>query len=253
MGAIERPIIEYSFPTIDGTISSIAEPTVQAKSFEIKSPIMQIIRSNVQFSSLPNEDPNKHLVNFLEICDTFKFNGKSLAKYFPPAKTSKLLNDITSFARLGRDSMYDAWECFKKLRTINATASGTIMKNLPSKVFNIIDEIATNLYSYGQERTRGSNRITDSNGCSNTKNGSLWSKHSIPKLRDASGTIGKHSLRKKIGQLPSDTEKNPREKVNAITVKSEKIARDEPPKEQVEETQAQKEKEPQEETKGIPL
>ncbi|KAL0433524.1 UNVERIFIED_CONTAM: hypothetical protein Slati_2686700 [Sesamum latifolium] len=37
--------------------------------------------------------------------------------------------------------------------TIDAAAGGTIMEKLPSEAFNIIDEIATNLYSYGQERT----------------------------------------------------------------------------------------------------
>ncbi|KAK4410439.1 hypothetical protein Sango_0116900 [Sesamum angolense] len=253
MGAIERPIMEYSFRTIDGTISSIAKPTVQAKSFEIKLPIMQIIRSSVEFFGLPNEDPNKHLANFREICDTFKFNGKSLAKYFPPAKTSNLLNDITSFTRYNLSIMVSLW--LTELRTIDATASGTSMKNLPSKVFNIIDEVATNPYSYGQERTRGSNRIIGSNGCSNTKNRSLW-RCNVEWCNNntlwSMGQMGNLSQDCQ-GQLPSDTEKNPREKVNAITVKSKKIARDEPPKEQVEETQAQKEKEPQEETKGIPL
>ncbi|KAL0392857.1 UNVERIFIED_CONTAM: hypothetical protein Sradi_2508500 [Sesamum radiatum] len=37
--------------------------------------------------------------------------------------------------------------------TIDATAGGTIMKKLLSETFNVIDEIATNLYSYGLERT----------------------------------------------------------------------------------------------------
>ncbi|KAL0416755.1 UNVERIFIED_CONTAM: hypothetical protein Slati_3507400 [Sesamum latifolium] len=36
--------------------------------------------------------------------------------------------------------------------TIDAAAGGTIMKKLTSEAFNIIDDIATNLYSYGQER-----------------------------------------------------------------------------------------------------
>ncbi|KAL0300188.1 UNVERIFIED_CONTAM: hypothetical protein Sangu_3135500 [Sesamum angustifolium] len=147
--------------------------------------MIQIIYSSVQFSSLPNENPNRHLVNFLDICDTFKFNGvsddavgfmifsfslcdiakdwikslpigsitswaaltqKFLAKYFPPAKTIKMLNDITSFVQLDRESLYDAWERFK-------TAGGTIMKKLPLKAFNIIDEITTNLFSYGLKRT----------------------------------------------------------------------------------------------------
>ncbi|KAL0438868.1 UNVERIFIED_CONTAM: hypothetical protein Slati_2369800 [Sesamum latifolium] len=147
MGVVERPIMEYLFPTADGTISSIAKPAIQANNFEIKPSIIQIIRSSVQFSGLPDEDLNKHLINFLEICDTFRFNGvsndavrlrifpfslcdtakdwlqslpagsittwavltkKFLAKYFSPAKTAKILNDITSFVQLDRES-YNAW------------------------------------------------------------------------------------------------------------------------------------------------
>ncbi|KAL0400100.1 UNVERIFIED_CONTAM: hypothetical protein Sradi_2353300 [Sesamum radiatum] len=126
---VERPMMEYLFPTADGTISSIAKPAVQANNFEIKPAIIQIIRSSVQFSD--------------------------------------------------RESLYDAWERFKSMlrkcphhellvwrqvqtfyngvtlanrATIDAAAGGTIMKKLPSEAFNIIDEIAINLYSYGQER-----------------------------------------------------------------------------------------------------
>ncbi|KAL0449272.1 UNVERIFIED_CONTAM: hypothetical protein Slati_1483600 [Sesamum latifolium] len=139
MGAVERPMMEYSFPTADGTISSIVKPSVEANNFEIKPSIIQIIRSSVQFYGLPDEDPNKHLMDFLEICDTFRFNDvsndavririfpfslcdtakdwlqslptgsittwaaltqKFLAKYFSLAKTAKMLNDITSFMQL---------------------------------------------------------------------------------------------------------------------------------------------------------
>ncbi|KAL0286476.1 UNVERIFIED_CONTAM: hypothetical protein Sradi_7146500 [Sesamum radiatum] len=129
VGAVERPMMEYSVPTAYEIISSIALPTVQANTFEIKSSIIQIIWSIVQFSGLPEDDPNKHLSNFLKICDTFKFNGVSddavRLRIFP-----------FSLCATGR----------------------TIMKKLPSEAFNIIDEIATNLYSYGLERT--SRRLT---------------------------------------------------------------------------------------------
>ncbi|KAL0345888.1 UNVERIFIED_CONTAM: hypothetical protein Sradi_4420100 [Sesamum radiatum] len=37
--------------------------------------------------------------------------------------------------------------------TIDVAAGGTIIKKLPSEAFNIIDEIATNLYSFGLEKT----------------------------------------------------------------------------------------------------
>ncbi|KAL0320142.1 UNVERIFIED_CONTAM: hypothetical protein Sradi_5275700 [Sesamum radiatum] len=139
-------MMEYSFPIADGTISSIANPAVEANNFEIEPAIIQIIRSSVQFSGLPYEDPNKHLVSFLEICDTFKFSlrifpfslcdtakdwlqslpagsittwavltQKFLAKYFPPAKIAKMLNDITSFVQLDRESLYDAWGRLKSM------------------------------------------------------------------------------------------------------------------------------------------
>ncbi|KAK4390391.1 Retrovirus-related Pol polyprotein from transposon TNT 1-94 [Sesamum angolense] len=128
--------MEYSFPTADGITSSIAKPNVEANKFEIKPSIIKIIWSSVQFFGLPDEDPNKHLINFLEICDTFKFNGVS--------------NDAVRL-RIFPFSLFDNAKDW--LQSLLAAAGVTIMKKLPSEAFNIIDEITTNFYSYGQERT----------------------------------------------------------------------------------------------------
>ncbi len=68
-----RALKEYSIPTV-GT-SSIRRPPIQANNFEIKPAIIQMIQNSVQFGGLANDDPNLHIVNFLEICDTFKHNG----------------------------------------------------------------------------------------------------------------------------------------------------------------------------------
>ncbi|KAK4394508.1 hypothetical protein Sango_1605100 [Sesamum angolense] len=176
-------MMEYSFPTADGTIHRIAKPNIEANNSEIKPSIIQIIWSSVQFSGLHDEDLNKHLINFLVICDTFKLNGvsnnavklrifpfslcdtakdwfrslpagsittwaaltqKFLAKYFPPAKTAKMLNDITSFVQLDRESLYYAWERFKSM-----------LRECPHHELHIwrqkhynIDEIATNLSNF---------------------------------------------------------------------------------------------------------
>ena len=40
---------------------------------------------------------------------------KFLAKYFPPAKTAKLRNDITTFIQFEGESLYEAWERYKDL------------------------------------------------------------------------------------------------------------------------------------------
>ena len=64
-------------PNLGDNLSSIVRPTVDANNFEIKPAIIQMV-SQFQFGGLPSEDPNAHLAQFLEICDTFKMNGVGL-------------------------------------------------------------------------------------------------------------------------------------------------------------------------------
>ena len=131
-----RTLIEYAQPSIDGTTLCIRKPPIQANNFQLKPSYVSMIQNLVQFHKLPSEDPNLHIAYFLDICDMFRVNGvpddaiklrlflfslkdrarewlnflpagsifdwatlaqKFLAKYFSPAKTVKLRNDITNF------------------------------------------------------------------------------------------------------------------------------------------------------------
>ncbi|KAH9697798.1 hypothetical protein KPL71_023761 [Citrus sinensis] len=214
-----RPLRDYVVPTVNGAGSSIARPAVQANNFEIKPAIIQMIQTLVQFAGMPNDDPNAHITNFLEICDTFKQNGvsdnairlrlflfslrdkakewlnslpagtittwaglahKFLAKYFPPAKTTKLRNDITTFAQFEMESLYEAWERYKDLlrkcphhglpvwlqvqtfynglrsntRTmIDAATGGTLMGKTPEAAYELLEEMASNNYQWSSERS----------------------------------------------------------------------------------------------------
>lgn len=149
-----RTLGDYAVPLVTGATSSIRRPAIQANNFEIKPAILQMVASTVQFSGMPHDDPNAHIANFLELCDTFKHNGvsddairlrlfpfslrdkakawlnslppltittwddlakKFLAKFFPPAKTVKMRNDITTFVQFDMESLYEAWERYKEL------------------------------------------------------------------------------------------------------------------------------------------
>ena len=70
-----RALRDYATPSANGFEMSIRNPTIQANNFEIKLGTIQMIHNSVEFRGLPNDDPNDHLVSFLEICDTFKYNG----------------------------------------------------------------------------------------------------------------------------------------------------------------------------------
>ncbi|XP_073127368.1 uncharacterized protein [Henckelia pumila] len=147
-------MMDYVQPIVLGNTSSITKPRVQANTFEIKPAIIQMIQTSVQFGGSATDDPNAHIANFLELCDTFKQNGVTddairlrlfpfslrdkakswlnsfptesittwemmtkafLSKYFPPSKTAKMRNDITNFVQHDTETLYEAWERFKEL------------------------------------------------------------------------------------------------------------------------------------------
>jgi len=61
---------------VQGISSSIARPNVEAHNFELKPPLVSLVQKS-QFQSTTLEDPNLHLLVFLEVCDTLKLNSVS--------------------------------------------------------------------------------------------------------------------------------------------------------------------------------
>ncbi|KAF7831532.1 uncharacterized protein G2W53_013865 [Senna tora] len=72
-----RAVEDYATPSAEGLQSSISRLTVQATTFEIKPATIQLLQSMGTFGGVVNEDPNRHILNFLEICDTNRQNGVS--------------------------------------------------------------------------------------------------------------------------------------------------------------------------------
>ncbi|KAG9442064.1 hypothetical protein H6P81_017918 [Aristolochia fimbriata] len=134
--------------------TSIITLSIQANNFEFKPQLLIMLQTHYQFNGLANEDPNDHLERFLDLCATFKYNGMSddvarlglfkftlgrrakiwlnalpagsiatwedlpkkfLGKYFPPAKTIKLRNEILQFLQEPEEHLSEAWERFNGL------------------------------------------------------------------------------------------------------------------------------------------
>ena len=72
-----RVLMDTSMPDLGDIRQSITRPNIEANNFEIKPALLQMMQSTVQFYGMLNEDPNDHITNFLEICDTLKYNGVS--------------------------------------------------------------------------------------------------------------------------------------------------------------------------------
>ncbi|XP_012850542.1 PREDICTED: uncharacterized protein LOC105970278 [Erythranthe guttata] len=149
----ERTMREYRTPAVNENYSGIRKPTIAANNFELKTGLINMVMAN-QFSGAATADPNLHLANFLEICDTIKVNGVSddairlklfsfsvrdkakswllslnpgsltcweelpqafLARFFPPSKTAQLRRDVGNFRQMSQEPMHESWERFKDL------------------------------------------------------------------------------------------------------------------------------------------
>ncbi|XP_075100128.1 uncharacterized protein LOC142176414 [Nicotiana tabacum] len=128
---------EVAMPSIANVTSSIVKPRI-TRHFELKQSMIQLLHANGQFMGLPHEDPQQHILNFLEISDTYITNGVTpdnvRLTLFPfsllgeakrclkaePANSIISWNDLTRkfltrFFPSGKTAKIRNWERFKGL------------------------------------------------------------------------------------------------------------------------------------------
>ena len=66
---------DFASRNMGGIQSCIKMPEMQAHTFEIKPVMITMLQLHDMFHGLYNEDANKHLLYFLEVCNSFKQNG----------------------------------------------------------------------------------------------------------------------------------------------------------------------------------
>ena len=148
---VPKQLREYFTPSQYTYSPCIQMPPVEASQYEIKSSTIQMLPS---FYGLTNEDPYKHLDEFLEICSTVKIQHFSddalrlklfpfslkdrakywlnsidtitistwdqlqrefLKKYFPIGKTNQIRKAITSFSQADGEMFHETLERLKDL------------------------------------------------------------------------------------------------------------------------------------------
>ena len=138
---------------IQDEYSAVRQPAVDANNFELKPALITMVQHN-QFIGHPTKDPNEHLGRFLRMSNTVKLNGVRpevielqlfpfslrdiaatwfdslpygsvntweelmeayLSRFFPPSLTSERRGEITNFKQGEDESLYTAWERYKRL------------------------------------------------------------------------------------------------------------------------------------------
>ena len=140
-------------PVIHTEYLAVKQPAIEAYNFELKPALITMVQQN-HFTGYPSEDHNEHLSRFLRMANTFKLNGVRLdviklhlfpfslrdiastwyeslpygsvdtweelveaylGRCFPPSLTSERRREIIVFQHGEDESLYTAWERYKRL------------------------------------------------------------------------------------------------------------------------------------------
>nr|GEX01807.1 zinc finger, CCHC-type [Tanacetum cinerariifolium] len=100
---------DYYKPSHEGYMNTIELP-IENNMVPLRSKTIRLVQNGCSFHGLWSEDPNQHLKDFLKLVDPLNLDGKSRDR-----TTVKLRNDILMFQQHHRESLSEAWTCFKDL------------------------------------------------------------------------------------------------------------------------------------------
>ena len=154
----QRPNTMEDFwrPNIQEEYSVVRQPAIETNNFELKPALITVVQQH-QFTGHPSEDPNEQMGRFMRMSNTFKPNGVKqeviklqlfpfslrdvaatwfdsfpvgsmntweelveayMSIFFPPALIVERRGEIIVFKQGEEESLYNAWERFKRLLKI---------------------------------------------------------------------------------------------------------------------------------------
>jgi hypothetical protein len=72
-----KALRDYHVPPWSEDISCIQSPPISARSFKVKSGLIKLIQASYSFGGLPHEDPNEHIMQFIEVCKAQRYDAVS--------------------------------------------------------------------------------------------------------------------------------------------------------------------------------
>ena len=215
---------EFLRPIIQEEYSVVRQSPIEANNFELKPALITMVQKH-QFTGHPSEDPNEHLGRFKRMENTVKLNGLRpdviklqlfpfslrdleatwfdslpvgsvntweemveafMSRFFPPALTVERRGEIIVFKKKEDESLYTAWERFKRLLKrcpmhgidlttqmdifyhamnytskgiIDASCCGGFKRRSAEEARKVIEDLAKCNYKTPSEYSRSSSRI----------------------------------------------------------------------------------------------
>ncbi|XP_075078238.1 uncharacterized protein LOC142164299 [Nicotiana tabacum] len=176
----KRILKDYARPDRFNYESSVRKPPVAANNVEIRTDLIQTIQQSCIFTG-DTRDAKTWLRSLPQgsITTWDQMTQKFLNKYFSPAKTTKLRQEISNFLQTDTESVYQAWEILKAMlrkcpqhyfpehmqlyifyhglkpsarNVIDAAAGGSVMGKTTEEALKLLNEVSENAIQWPSER-----------------------------------------------------------------------------------------------------
>ncbi|GKC37119.1 reverse transcriptase domain-containing protein [Tanacetum coccineum] len=111
--ADNRTMAQMLQAPIEGYEDAIVVPPIIANNFELKQPLINLVQSNKftdgEARDWLDKEPPRSILTWDDLVIKF------INQFFPPSKTTYLLNEITTFYQKPNETFNEAWERFKGL------------------------------------------------------------------------------------------------------------------------------------------